>query len=79
MIPINLFLGALLGQGAFFMALLGLQSVAHGRERRELYSRLMARDLAEFQRSQTNATPPKGGNFVLRAMSRAAETPDPSD
>ncbi|MHB9144719.1 MAG: hypothetical protein ACYC5Y_05210 [Symbiobacteriia bacterium] len=79
MIPLNIFLGALAVQGALFALILGLQTVAHGRERRELYSRLMARDLGEFQRSQTNTAPPKGGNFVLRAMQRAAETPDPSD
>lgn len=50
------FLVAVLG------ALLLLQGILHARERRDLYTRIMAKDLAEYRQS----TPKKGVSVIRR-------------
>ena len=43
----------------------------HGRERRDLYSRIMARDLSEFTAATGTRPPPKSRNFVLAGLKKS--------
>lgn len=50
-------------------ALLVLQEFLHSRERKDLYSRMMARDLTEYQKATGPARPPpKSKNFVTAGL-----------
>ena len=43
----------------------------HHEERRELYSRIMARDLDDYSKTEQTTAPPKGRNFVLAGIDRS--------
>jgi len=52
------------GAFVFLLAYLCWREHCHAVERRELYSRLMARDLPEFAALQDRQKPPKGRSFI---------------
>jgi len=65
-------IGALLIQGAIFMAFITWQAWHHARERRDLYNRIMAKDFPEFV-SMTKPRPEKSNrshNFIKRNLER---------
>lgn len=74
MIPLKIFLVALLVEGALFAVPLLALAIIHSHERRDLYSRIMARDLTEYAQSQRGGKPPTGRNLVKEAIDRATET-----
>jgi len=52
------------GAFVFLLAYLCWREHCHTVERRELYSRLMARDLSEFTALHGQQKPPKGRSFI---------------
>ncbi len=76
MIPLQTFLGALLVEGVLFAVPLTALVVFHARERRDLYSRIMARDLTDYALNQRRPKPPAGRNLVREAIVRAAQETD---
>lgn len=48
------------------------QAVIHARERKDLYSRIMARDLMEYEATQSKE-PPKARNFVRAGLRRGVK------
>jgi hypothetical protein len=55
---------------AVLAALLAIREFMHSRERKDLYSRIMARDLAEYQTAVSARPPPKSGNPIRDNISR---------
>jgi hypothetical protein len=51
-----------------FLAFLALQSILYARERRDLYNRIMARDLGEYR--SLAGRPPKGRNIVAASLKK---------
>lgn len=45
--------------------------IIHARERRDLYNRLMAKDLPEFTAFEQPKEPPKGRNFMRKGLEQA--------
>lgn len=55
-------------------ALMALQSYLHSLERKDLYNRLMAKDLTEYKTAtQAGRPPPKSRNFVAAGIRRYFE------
>ena len=52
--------------------LLAIQGYLHARERKDLYNRIMARDLTEYSNTHPTQTrpPPKSRNFVFAGLKR---------
>lgn len=65
MVSLNLLLGALAVEGAFFAALIWWLA----RMNRDLLNRLMARDLTEY-RHVSGGKPPTGRNHILKEKLR---------
>lgn len=61
-------LGVILGLLVFIF----FREVQHSKERRELYNRIMARDLTDYNTSQRD--PPKGRNFVKAGLKKQIES-----
>ncbi len=49
------------------LGVLVLQNIIHARERRDLYSRIMARDLKDYN-STKKREPPKSRNFIRKGI-----------
>ncbi len=51
---------------------LGIQSVIHARERKDLYSRIMSKDLREYQEGTRERQPsnPSKGNPIKRVLDK---------
>ncbi len=45
--------------------------VSHARERRDLYNRLMAQDLSDYQVHEGKKPPPRSRNFVAKHIAKA--------
>jgi len=56
----------------FWVIVLLISDSLHCRERRELYSRLMAKDLADYMACERREVP-KGRNFVLKSQKKQQE------
>lgn len=52
------------------LALAGWRELRHESERRELYNRLMARDLMEYTTSSGLKKPPAGRNFIRAGLKK---------
>lgn len=57
------------------LAILVLQNILHGRERRDLYNRIMAGNLKEYNYSRKRE-PPKSLNFVRKGIERGYDLPE---
>jgi len=60
------------------LAILVLQAILHARERKDLYNRLMARDLRDYVANQSRE-PPKSRNFVRKGIERGYEMMEGGD
>jgi|GEM_PF-1615304 hypothetical protein len=69
LIIIGTLVTVILGQLGF----VGWITHQHGKERRELYSRLMARDLTEFSAVTGTRPPPQSRNIVLSGLKKSAK------
>jgi len=54
-------------------AALLLQEYRHSNERKDLLTRIMARDLTEYSQVINQRPPPKGGNFIKAGLKRYQE------
>lgn len=51
------------------LVMLVLQAIAHGKERKDLYNRIMASDLRDYSVNQKR-DPPKSRNFIKKGLEK---------
>jgi hypothetical protein len=54
-------------------AALLMQEYRHSNERKDLLTRIMAKDLTEYNQVMNQRPPPKGGNFIRTGLKRYQE------
>lgn len=62
--------------GAFLLFSI-FQTATHARERRDLYNRLMARDLSEYSNLTRTDPGPRGRNTILRNLKNHEKSKEP--
>ena len=59
--------------GGLFLCLFAWREYRHDSERRDLYNRLMARDLPEYTANGSSRPPPKSRNIITAGLKRYSD------